>query len=63
MQPIEIIVILIAVGVVLGVIARFVYKRVHHLPTGECSCCSGRMKKNLKKISKELQCECSMEDK
>ncbi len=58
MQPIEIIVILIAVAIVAGVIGCYIYKRLTHQPTGECSCCSNRMKKNFKKISKELQCEC-----
>lgn len=58
MQPIEIIVIIVAVAIVSSVFASYIYKKAKHKPTGECSCCSNRMKKNLKKISKELKCEC-----
>lgn len=58
MQPIEIIVIVAAVAIVAGVVGRYIYKRITHQPTGECSYCQSRMKKNFKKISKELQCEC-----
>lgn len=62
MQAIEIIVIIAAVLVVVGVISRYVYKRITKQPTGECACCKTRMKKNLKKISKELKCECNNQD-
>lgn len=58
MQPIEIIVIIAAILIVVAVIARYVYKRITKQPIGECSCCKSRMKKNFKKISKELKCEC-----
>ncbi len=62
MQPIEIIVIITAVLIVVAVIARYVYKRITKQPVGECSCCKSRMKKNFKKISKELKCECNKQD-
>ncbi len=58
MQPIEIIVILSAIAIVVAVIGTYIYKKITHKPTGECSCCSSRMKKNFQKISKEIKCEC-----
>lgn len=39
MQPIEIIVIISALAIVLGVIGNYIYRKKHHLPTGECACC------------------------
>lgn len=59
MQPIEIVVI---VGIVLfvgAIIGRFIYKKVHHMPSGECSCCQKRMNKAVKcacnDVKKEME--------
>ena len=62
MEPIEIIVIIAAVAIVAAVIGRYIYERVKHMPVGECSCCSGRMQKNLKKIAKEIKAECNSDN-
>lgn len=61
MEPIEIIVIIAAVAIVVAVIARYIYKRIKHMPVGECSCCSSKMKKNFKRIANELKSECKSE--
>lgn len=62
MQPIEIIVLIAAISIVLGVLGRYIYKKIKGMPTGECSCCKSSMKGTLKKISKELEkerkCDC-----
>ncbi len=52
--------VLIAVILVISlIIARYIYKRKKHMPTGECSCCSSKRNVNnmLKKINKELEDE------
>ncbi len=63
MEPIEIIVIVVSVGIVVGYIASYMYKRIKNKPTGECSCCSHNMEKSFKKISKELEKECRNQNK
>lgn len=50
MQSIEIIVMILAVAIVASVLGRWIYKKMHHKPTGECACCQARMKKAFKKI-------------
>ena len=41
---------LVAIIMFLGfIIGRYIYKKVHHLPTGECECC----KKGANKFVKE----------
>lgn len=47
MEPIEIIVIIASVLIVGGVLARYIYRVVNKLPTGDCACCA-----NTKKGSK-----------
>jgi hypothetical protein len=42
MQPIEIIVIVLTALFLLALIARYIYKKVHHLPTGECASCASK---------------------
>ena len=44
MQAIEIIVIIAVALIFIAVIGSFIYKKIHHLPTGECADCSKRMK-------------------
>lgn len=37
------------IGFLLG---RYIYKRVHHLPTGDCACCHKSTKKLIKEYRK-----------
>ena len=48
MQPIEIIVLILAPSFVLFILSSYIYKRIKGLPTGECADCG------LKKASKKL---------
>ena len=43
---IEILVVIAVIAFLGIVIGRYIYKRVHHLPTGECECCH-KSKKQL----------------
>ena len=56
MTAIEIIVIIASVLIVAAVIARYIYKRVKGIPTGECETCSSKKKteKMFANIRKEL---------
>ena len=63
MQLIEILVIIFAVTVVSLVLGNYIYKKVKHIPTGECANCSNKNKANkmFKDIRKELnkeRCNC-----
>ena len=49
---IEILVLVAVVGFVATMIGIYVYKKVHHLPVGECACCHKSTKKMLKKYYK-----------
>ena len=51
----EILVILAVVIFLAILIGRYVYKKRHGLPTGECACCH----KNTKKLLKEYRKCCS----
>ena len=59
MEFYEILIIIAAVGFVLGNILAYVYKRKKHFPTGECSCCSNgkKMNKILSNVRNELDKE------
>ena len=59
MEFYEILIIIAAVGFVLGNILAYIYKRKKHLPTGECSCCSNGKKliKILSNVRNELDKE------
>lgn len=35
-----------------AIIGSYIYKKVHHLPTGECACCHASKKKLLKQYHK-----------
>ena len=65
MQPIEIIVLIAAIAIVGLVFGRMIYKKFKGMAPSECSCCKSNMKRNIKKISKELEkekkieCKCS----
>lgn len=50
---IEITVIALIVLFLCFVIGRYIYKKTHHLPTGECECCHKSKKQLLKEYHKE----------
>lgn len=53
MTLIEIIVIIATLTFVLGYIGTYIYKRMHNIPTGDCSVCKKRMNKMVKKLQKD----------
>lgn len=55
MQAIEIIVIIAVALIFIAVIGSFIYKKIHHLPTGECADCSKRMKHAIKQMQHDLK--------
>ena len=38
-------------------IGRYVYKKAHHLPTGECACCQNRASSFVKQYHKKYKKE------
>lgn len=54
MTPIEIIVIIAVALFLSGVIGSYVYKKIKHMPTGDCCDCAKRMKKSFKKAVKDI---------
>ncbi len=52
---IEILVIAVVVAFLAFVIGRYIYKKVHHLPTGECECCHSSNKNLVKEYHKKYQ--------
>ncbi len=48
----EILVLSMAVAFVAIIVGVYIYKKVHHLPTGECACCHKNKKKLLKEYHK-----------
>ena len=54
MELIEILLIAFCVFVVISVIGSYIYKKIRHLPTGECTCCQKKMKREINKIKREL---------
>lgn len=62
---IEIIVLILVAAFLLFLIGRYIYRKRHNLPTGECACCASSKKgnslvKNYKKKYKK-NCCCSNE--
>ena len=55
---IEVIVILAVVAFFGSLIGVYVYKKAHHIPTGDCACCHKSTKKMIKEYHK-----CYCEDK
>ena len=49
---IEILVVIATVIFLIAVIARYIYKKMHHLPTGECECCHKSKKQLLDEYHK-----------
>ena len=55
MEPIDIIILLIAIFVVGFVIINYIYRRMHNKPTGDCKMCTMKSEKTINKIRKELK--------
>ena len=51
----EVLVIIAIVAFFAVLISVYIYKKVHHIPTGECACCH----KSTKQLLKEYRKECS----
>ena len=49
---IEILVLVSVVGFIIAMISVYIYKKMHHLPTGECACCHKDKKKLIKEYRK-----------
>ena len=52
---IEILVIAIVALFLAFVLGRYIYKKIKHLPTGECECCHKSKKQLLKEYHKKYQ--------
>lgn len=50
---IEILTIVLTLAFLAMVIGVYIYKRVHHLPTGDCACCHKSKKQLLKDYYKQ----------
>ena len=48
----EIVVITVVIGFFAWLIGRYTYRKIKHLPTGECACCHKGSKKLLKQYHK-----------
>lgn len=53
MTLIEIIVIICIILIFVAVIGSYIYKRIHHMPTGECACCKKKMQRAMKQMKKD----------
>jgi len=51
----EVLVIIAIVSFFAVLIGVYIYKKVHHIPTGDCACCH----KSTKQLLKEYHKECS----
>ena len=49
---VEVLVIALVVLFFAAIIGAYIYKKVHHIPTGECACCQNKAKKILKEYRK-----------
>ena len=54
---IEILALIAIVGFISVMVGIYIYKKIHHLPTGECSCCHKGTKKMLKEYHKYCSCK------
>lgn len=48
----EILVIVLIIGFFAAIIGVHIYKKVHHMPTGDCACCHKSKEKMLKEYHK-----------
>lgn len=55
MEPIEIVVIIAVILIFVGVVGSYIYKKLHHIPTGECADCSKRMKHAIKECQHDMK--------
>lgn len=55
MDYIEIITILISSSIVIIVIGNYIYKKIKHLPTGECACCAKKGNNLVKKYYRKYK--------
>ena len=53
MKVIEIVTIVVSTLIVIGVLASYFYKRIKHIPTGDCSCCHNKGKQLVKMYKKK----------
>ena len=53
---IEILVLVLVIAFLGTLLGIYIYKKIHHLPTGECACCHKSKKQLLKEYKK---CCCS----
>ena len=49
----EVLVLVLAVLFVAAILGTYIYKRVHHMPVGDCACCQANTKKLLKEYRKK----------
>ena len=54
---IEILVLIAIIGFIATIVGVHIYKKTHHLPTGECACCHKSTKKMLKEYHKCCSCK------
>lgn len=52
---IEVLVLVAAISFVTLILARYIYKKVHHIPTGDCACHHINVKKILKEYHKNKE--------
>ena len=49
----EVLVLVAIIAFLVAIIGTYIYKRVHHMPTGDCACCCKNKKKLLKQYHKK----------
>ena len=49
----EVLVIIAIALFLVAVIGTYIYKRIHHMPTGDCECCHSNTKRLLKQYRKK----------
>ena len=55
MEPIDIVILVLAILIVGYVIGKYIYKKIKKMPTGECAYCAIKSEKTIKKIRKALK--------
>ena len=53
---VEVLVLIAVIAFIATIVGVYIYKKTHHLPTGECACCHKSSKKLLKEYYK---CYCN----
>ena len=49
----EVLVLVAIIAFLTAIIGTYIYKRIHHMPTGDCACCHANTKKLLKQYRKK----------